>query len=49
MKVLFINRDDSYINEMMTNLINFYVHDLEPAIFDKLIYKEYLSIIKKRV
>lgn len=48
MKVIFISRDESYINEMLTNLINFYVHYLEPAILNKYIYKDYLQAIKKQ-
>lgn len=47
LKVIFINRDDSYINEMLTNLINFYVHSLEPAIINKYVNRDYLSLIKR--
>ncbi|KAL0895959.1 hypothetical protein ABMA27_011961 [Loxostege sticticalis] len=48
MKVIFINKDDSYINEMLNNLINFYIHHLEPAILNKYMYKDYLKVKKNR-
>lgn len=47
MRVVFVDRDDSYINEMLTHLINFYVHCLEPALLNKYMYKDYLQLIKK--
>lgn len=39
MKVLFIQKDETYINNMLPNLINFNMHYLEPAILNKYIYK----------
>lgn len=48
MKVIFINKDDVYINEMLINLINFNLHHLEPAILTKYVYKNYLELIKKQ-
>lgn len=48
MKVIFIERDDAYFNEMLTHLINFYVHHLEPEILNKYMYKDYLKIIKSQ-
>lgn len=46
MKVIFIERDEDFINEMVLNLTSFYEEYLQPAIYNKYLYKYYDSVIK---
>ena len=38
MAVVFIDRDDTFINDMLTHLTTFYKEHMEKAILDKVLY-----------
>lgn len=44
-KVIFVERDDDFINEMLQKLDDFYEKILKKAILNKYIYKNYLEVI----
>lgn len=46
MKVIYIERDEEFINEMVLNLTSFYNECLQPSIYNKYLYKYYDTVIK---
>lgn len=46
MKIIYIEKDEEFIKEMVLKLTSFYEEYLQPAIFNKYLYKYYDSVIK---
>lgn len=47
MAVIYVERDEEFITDMVCKLTSFYENHLRPAVLDKHLYKNYDSIIKK--
>lgn len=47
LKVIFVARDDDFINEMLTIIDAFYIQFFKKAILNKYVYKNYEQVIKK--